>query len=170
MLFRSIVTWVAVSQLFQGVYTILSIGPLIANRGRYLVWAAVTAAVGNCVLNVILIPSLGITGAAIATLVGYALLAVFVYFAGQRSFPIQADWARLGKLSLVSVLVAGVLFGAEHLHPLAMELALKGVGLLLFPVLLIAAGFVSMAQIHTMWSSGVQNLAKRLAPARRLDP
>jgi O-antigen/teichoic acid export membrane protein len=144
-----IVSWVAASQLFLSAYHVFSIGAMISNKPGGLAWAALSAAGLNLLLNFLLIPYIGIFGAAIATLVGYACLAVFTYLIGKRSFNLSVDWARIGKLILADGLV---LFGILTIENFSMtawiQLAFKILALLVFPILLLLIGFMRLNQIR----------------------
>ena len=144
-----IVGWVAASQLFLSAYHVFSIGAMISNKPGELAWAALSAAGINLLLNFLLIPYIGILGAAIATLVGYAGLAVFTYLIGKRSFKLSIDWAHIGKLILASGLVLLGTVAIEH-FPMTnwLQLAFKILELLVFPILLLLIGFMSLDQIR----------------------
>ena len=144
-----IVGWVAASQLFLAAYHVFSIGAMISNKPVELAWAALSAAGLNLLLNFLLIPYIGILGAAIATLVGYTGLAMITYLIGKRSFNLSVDWTRIGKLILVDGLVLLTMLAVENLPITAwLQLAFKLLGLLAFPFLLLLVGFISMNQIR----------------------
>jgi len=162
-----VVSWVASAQLFLAAYIVLSLGPMLINRTRRLMWPSVLAAVLNILLDVILIPATGILGAAIATFVSYLVLAILTYFVGQRSFAIPVDWKRLGKLLLVDGAILSVIFAAELISSVPLELLIKIIGLALFPVLLLLLKFVTPAQTRTLWNSGRQLVNARLSSSRQ---
>jgi O-antigen/teichoic acid export membrane protein len=120
---------------------------MIMKRTHQLAWIAVPAGGVNILLNFILIPRIGIMGAAIATFAGYAVLAIFAYMLGRRSFEIKIDWGHMGKLMFVSGVIVLITLIAESMNvtPL-IEIAIKTIGLLSFPVLLIWTRFVGPAQ------------------------
>jgi hypothetical protein len=53
----------------------------------------------------VLIPSYGNMGAAVATLVGFAFLAVCTWAVTQRVFPVRYEWPRLAALLALAVLL-----------------------------------------------------------------
>lgn len=162
----TVVGWVAVSQLFLAAYAVFSIGPMIVKRTHDLAWAAVLAGGLNVLLNILLIPPMGILGAALATFASYLVLIVAVYFIGQRSYPISVDWVRLLKLAIVSGLVMLAIFAAEGLGTTGLMLFLiKAAGLCFFPILLLLTGFVKPAQGKALIAT-VRDLAGRKLTGR----
>jgi O-antigen/teichoic acid export membrane protein len=148
----SVVSWVAFSQLFFAAYMVLAIGLMITKRTHRLAWIAVAASVANLLLNFILIPSLGIVGAAVATFIGYTLLALLAYFAGKSSFNMQIDWSRIAKLALVTGVIALIILTAEQLIASSwMESIMKILGLISFPVLLLITQFLNPLQTRQLF-------------------
>jgi len=161
-----VVPWVALSQVAWGMYPVLAVGLNIAKRTPYITAATVFAAAVNIILNVLLIPVIGIQGAAIATLLGYTALAGGVYIMAQRFYAFPIDWSRLGKLALASGLTVLLV---SQLGGLDLSLwggrAVRSVGLLLFPILLLVTGFVTQKQCRLLWQTGTGLLRKRFQGA-----
>lgn len=158
----TVVGWVAASQLFLAAYYIFSIGPMTMNKTRDLVWAALAAAGVNLLLNFILIPQIGILGAAIATFVGYLILAVWTHSISRRVIAISIDWKRLSKLLLSSGLIILVTLAIDNLMitPVT-KITFKALGLLLFPVILLLVGFISRAQSKEILELGKSMVSKK---------
>ena len=70
----------------------------------------------NVVLNLLLIPPLGIVGAGIALVVSYALILGLMYALTQRLFPVAYEW---GRLALLVAVTAAIVAGGELLLPSA---------------------------------------------------
>ncbi|MBU3690560.1 MAG: hypothetical protein FGM38_00735 [Solirubrobacterales bacterium] len=100
---------------------------------------ATLAGVGtNIVLNVVLLPKLGILGAGISLAVSYLVVLVLMFIFTQRLFPVPYEWGRLAKAigAAAAVVAIGTLFVPDDgLAPLALRLlllaALPGLMLLL---------------------------------------
>jgi O-antigen/teichoic acid export membrane protein len=163
----SVVPWVALSQIAWGMYPVLAIGLHIAKRTRHIAAVTVLSAALNIVLNVVLIPRMGIQGAAIATVVGYTALAAGVYVVGRRFYAFPIDWARMAKLALAGGLT---IFLAVRLGHLDASLwggrALRAAGLLLYPFFLLLTGFVTLNQVRVLWQTGTGLLSTRLKRTR----
>jgi O-antigen/teichoic acid export membrane protein len=145
----NIIPWIVLSQIAWGIYPILSLGPKITKRTSHLAWVTGLAAIINILLNLLLIPTLGIKGAAIATLVAYLVLAVTIRVIGQRLYQFPIDWIRLGKIALVGLMVVILAFQSKHIEASIIGGAVLRAGiLLLFPILLILLGFVGKEQIY----------------------
>jgi len=106
---------------------VFAVGPNIARRtGIFLVVNVVVLAL-NLGLNLLLVPRLGIHGAALATLVSSAAMFGLLIIASQRLYPVPYPWWRLG---LILLLVAGACALAQ-LMGLALALRLGLLALLL---------------------------------------
>ncbi|TAK55669.1 MAG: hypothetical protein EPO24_11870 [Bacteroidetes bacterium] len=100
-----IVPVVLLGYLFLGMATTMSAGIYIEKKTRYNPPITIAAAIVNIAANVILIPVLGMTGAAYATLAAYVVMAVLTYIMTQRIYPMQYEWGRLAKLGVVVTIV-----------------------------------------------------------------
>lgn len=110
---RFIIPFSAFAYVLYGAYTIGSSGLSIVGRsGSVAVTMGVAAAV-TVVLNLLLIPQIGIFGAAVSTLAGYLLLALLTGSVSQRAYPVP--W-QLGRSAII-LLVAGGLSAAALLGP-----------------------------------------------------
>jgi O-antigen/teichoic acid export membrane protein len=102
--------------------------------------AALAALVSNVILNLVLVPPLGIVGAGLALVGSYLVVIALMYGFTQRLFPVPYEWGRLAR----------VLFGAAALIGLGeLVMPTDGIGgfvgrlaiALLFPLVLLASGF-----------------------------
>jgi O-antigen/teichoic acid export membrane protein len=97
------VGFLALALVVHGAYGIISIGVQLGERTRHMAWTSAVAAIANIALNLLLIPWLGILGAALATLAAYATSTVLLFVVAQRGYPIPY------RLTVVAVaLAAGV--------------------------------------------------------------
>jgi len=111
--------------------------------------ATIAALVANVVLNLVLVPPLGIVGAGVALVASYLVVVAAMYGFTQRLFPVPYEWGRLARVVLVSaVLVAlgELLLPTEGFAGLAGRLAL----LLAYPLALLASGFFSREERRTL--------------------
>jgi O-antigen/teichoic acid export membrane protein len=70
---------------------------------------ATLAGVGvNLVLNVILLPKLGILGAGVSLAVSYLVVLVLMYVFTQRLFPVPYEWGRLAKALIATSAVVAI--------------------------------------------------------------
>jgi O-antigen/teichoic acid export membrane protein len=94
---------VAFASAFQGLYTMFV--SVIFLRRRTVILPLITAASAavNIGLNLLLIPILGVVGAAWSTLAAYVLFAALTYVAASRMYPIRPEWGRLAGIFVVGV-------------------------------------------------------------------
>lgn len=160
----SVVSWVAASHLFIAIYMVFSARLVTTKKGYHLAWISVLASILNILLDFILIPSMGIVGAAIATFAGYGTQGILTYFISKRSFDIKVDWLRMGKLALAAGLVALFIPAVEYWTATVwLETSLKFAGLLAFPILLLLFRFVNPAQTTELLNLGRSLMSKKLA-------
>ncbi len=105
----SIVPIILAGYLFNGFYINFSAAIYIKEKSSAVPLLMGVGAVTNVIVNFLLIPILNITGAALATLISYIVMAVGYYFVSQKHFPITYEWNKIGKIFFLLVTV-GVLF------------------------------------------------------------
>lgn len=101
-----IVPVILLAYLFNGLYVVLSAGIYIEEKSIY---AAIIAGLGafiNVAANYILIPSLNIMGAALATLASYVLMAAGYYFVTQRFYKIHYEYIKLSKIAMAVIFIS----------------------------------------------------------------
>lgn len=109
-----IVPIILLAYLINGMYVIFSAGIYIEEKSIYVPVIAGSGAIVNIVANFILIPVLNITGAAIATLASYLVMAGGYYFVTQKFYKVKYELKILGKIFLAVILV-GIIFYYLHL-------------------------------------------------------
>jgi O-antigen/teichoic acid export membrane protein len=109
--------------LGYGVTSLLAIGLMLARTtGRGAILTLLAAGV-NIGLNFALIPSFGIVGAAVATTVGYALLAITYYVASQRIYHTPYELRRV--FTILGLACAFGVLGVVPLGPAAVAIPVK---------------------------------------------
>lgn len=99
-----IVPVVLLAYVFNGAYVNFVLGVYLEKRTSFLPWVFGAGAVTNVIANLILIPMFGMMGAAYSTLLSYAVLALGIYFASQRVYPMQYEWGRIVRLVVVTAI------------------------------------------------------------------
>jgi O-antigen/teichoic acid export membrane protein len=102
--------------------------------------ATIAALVVNVVLNVVLVPPLGIVGAGLALVASYLVVVALMYGFTQRLFPVPYEWARLGRVVLISAALVGL---GELTMPTDGFTGLLGRAILwlVYPAALLLSGF-----------------------------
>ena len=131
---------VALAYLLHGAFLLGSVGIGVSKRARYYPLVTAASAAANVAANLVLIPRMGILGAAWATVVSYAVMAGLGIAVSQRLYPLPFETGRLTRVSAAALLV----LAASWLAPAAWGAAVAvKLGLLaLFPVLVLASGFL----------------------------
>jgi O-antigen/teichoic acid export membrane protein len=83
-----IISIIAVSIMFYGIYNIFLVGVSIQRKTWLAVIFTTLSALVNIGCNLILIPRYGSMGAAVSTLIAYVLLAFVAYIVNQRIYPV----------------------------------------------------------------------------------
>ena len=90
--FNNIIPIMLSSHIFYALYIINMPAIYLCNKQNWSPIFRVFGASINIVLNIILIPILDITGAAIATAVSYGMMFLFLFYKNQQWMPIQINW------------------------------------------------------------------------------
>jgi O-antigen/teichoic acid export membrane protein len=143
---RFIVPFSAFAYVLYGAYTVGASGLSVVGRSGLVASTMGIAAVTTLVLNLLLIPIIGMYGAALSTLVGYLLLAIVASAVSQRHYPVPWELGRGATILLIAaVLSAAALLGPDHV--------LWRIGCVIAYVpLLLGLGIVKMAQGRALLS------------------
>ncbi len=90
-----VIPWVALGVLLQGVYLLTSIGLNITKNTKYYPVSTGLAAAASVSGNLLLVPHLGIVGAACSNAIAYGVLAGSAFWFAQRVYPMKYDLRRL---------------------------------------------------------------------------
>ncbi|HRI45823.1 MAG TPA: oligosaccharide flippase family protein [Ignavibacteriaceae bacterium] len=107
----SIVPVVLLGYLFNGMYVNFSAGIYIKEKSLYVPIVMGIGAATNIVANFILIPLIGIMGAAIATLASYFMMAAGFYFAVKKHYPVNYEFGKIFRI-FVSIGIITLLYWA----------------------------------------------------------
>jgi O-antigen/teichoic acid export membrane protein len=156
-----IVPWVLLAYVFNGAYVVFVAGAYLEKKTRYLPLITGLGALVNIVVNFLLVPSMGIMGAALATLAAYAVMAGTMYFASQKFYKVEYEWGKVAG----AVCAAAIAFaGYEFFHPIPLTAngAIIKVGLLcVFLILLPAFGVFSKSDMAIVKSTAQRYLSSR---------
>jgi len=100
----SIVPIVLAAYMCLGISTNMSAGIYIEKKTKWLPPITFLGAGINVLVNFLLIPAYGITGAAWATFCSYFLMALALYFIVQKIYPVEYEWKRILKIAIAGAL------------------------------------------------------------------
>lgn len=140
----------ALSPVASGVATVVSVGLYLSRRLGPIGWGAAAAAAVNLLLNLLLIPRYGVTGAALATALGYSATPLVVAIFAQRTRWLPFRWRDVAVVTAVylGLVGAGGLVGSRlDLTSLGLRAAL----LLAYLPLLRLLGVLDDAALQAAW-------------------
>jgi len=138
---------ITLSTMLTGVWYIFMIGVNIRRKTILEFVYVVIAASVNLLLNLFLIPSFGAIGAAVSTLLAYALLVIVSYIVNQRIYPIGFEIGSfILRLAIGVVLYAGSTLLIHAQKPL-ISWSISIVTLLLYGVILLLLGGLTPRKI-----------------------
>jgi O-antigen/teichoic acid export membrane protein len=147
------------------VYMVLVVILGRTGRTEFNLPATLAALAANVVLNLLLVPTLGIVGAGLALVASYVVVLALMYGFTQRLFPVPYEWGRLTRVVLASALLVCI---GEFLVPTA-----GAAGLLVrfalfaaYPLALFASGFFSPAE--RVWLARLRHPGELAASFQRL--
>jgi len=101
----SIIPIILLAYFFSGLYSLLNAAPFFTGNTGSLFVFAFSGLIINMLFNFLLIPELGMIGAALATLITYASMSGIIYIYSQRIYKIEYDWSIILKLAALSTVI-----------------------------------------------------------------
>lgn len=105
----NIVPVILFGYMFNGLYVIFTAGIFIEEKSIYVPFITGLGAAVNIGVNFALIPSMGMMGAAIATLAAYFAMALSLYIVTQKFYKIEYELLKLSKI-FSAILAAGTVY------------------------------------------------------------
>ena len=102
---QGVIPIVTLAFLLSGLYIILTAGVYAEGRSRMLPLVVGVGAVVNVGFNLLLIPRIGVHGAAWSTLAAYGVMVVFLYLHTRRFYPVAYEYARIAKVAVAGGIV-----------------------------------------------------------------
>ncbi len=106
----AIVPVILFGYFFYGIYVNFNAGLYIEEKTKYFPAVTGLGAVINIVVNIFLIPVLGIMGAALATLASYLVMSVGLFIVSQKIYRINYEYGKLAKIFVVILLVGSAYY------------------------------------------------------------
>ena len=104
-----VISVIALSGLLAGVFQIAVNITLIVKKTKFNLYIYVVAALLNIVFNFVLIPSIGILGAAIATLISYIALVIVCIHISFKYITFDLNYIFISKCVVASSIMSGVI-------------------------------------------------------------
>jgi len=158
-----VVPIVALSILFYSAYVVIAQVLVVAKRTKILGLVWIISALLNLGLNLVLVPRLGILGAALTTLFAYALALGIGSYYSFKEFKFSIDWCSIGK----SIIASGVM--AAVLWPMRAQTAIGTVGLVSVGVAVYAGVLLLLRGIAAKEIAFFKQVLKHSIPATTRD-
>lgn len=143
----SIVPLILYSYVFLGMSIISSVGIFMEGRTMYSAIATIIATIFNIGLNFILIPKIGIMGAAISTLIAFAVLFALNLIFSNYFYKIQYEYKKLSALFILSLILFKATYFLSTSH-FWVDMAIKMVFVIIFPFILVLFSFYEKKEIE----------------------
>ncbi|KIZ30510.1 hypothetical protein C5137_15570 [Bacillus cereus] len=146
-----IIPLIAISYFIWGVGQFYSLGLHIANKMVSNSLIVVISAVVNILLNIILIPKIGVNGAAIATIIAYMIANVFYYYFSEKYYSLGLGIFYPYKYFIVFILLYVVYYYfISSLENLYIEFFWNLILCVMYIVLLIVFRFTNINEIKML--------------------
>ena len=132
----SVIPFIALAGLFGGAFQIIINITHLFKKTQFNLFIHIIAAVANLALNIILIPLIGILGAAIATFISYFLMMIIGILISFRDLSFDLGYAFIVKCFVASGVMAGILVVIYPENIFNLILAM-GIGIIIYFVLMI---------------------------------
>ena len=119
-----VVPLLALGNIFLGIYYNLSVWYKLTNKNRYGALITIVGALITIALNILLIPSLHYTGAAIATFSCYFFMMIASYKLGQKYYPIPYAVVKLILYIVIAIIIYVIHLGLLTFVPDSMTFSL----------------------------------------------
>lgn len=154
----SIIPIVLLGYLFNGIYVNFTAGIFIKEKTKYIPYVTGTGALVNVVVNYALIPSLGMTGAALATLFSYFVMALGLFFVSQRFYRINYEYGKLLRI-FIAVLITAVIYYKFAIG----NILLKVLTLIAFFVMILGLRIIKTGEITSILKTFRRRTARQHA-------
>jgi len=151
-----IVPIILLGYLFNGIYYNFQAGIYIEEKTKYFPIVTMAGAIVNITVNLLLIPYLGIIGAALGTLAAYLVMAYGLYFYSQKFYKIEYELSKIARMILILFSTSGIYYYLYYNNAL----------LLSYKFLILIAFFGAMFILRVINKNEVIKLSKMLLRIR----
>ncbi len=145
----SVVSIIVLAYVIYGISMISSLGMYLTGNNYYIAYITLFSAALNIGLNFLLIPHYGMIGAAINTVIAFAVLDLLSNVASNKYYKIDYEHWKLAKLFLLGILI---FWGGYQLNDISflLRILLKLILISLFPFVIILTGYFSNKELSSI--------------------
>lgn len=130
----NVVPLICSAYILSGLASCLGSGLIVSGHVRLVALHSLLAAAANLLFNAMLIPALGMYGAALATVLAFGIQLGGILLSLSRHYPLRLEWVRLSALAVAGLGSLLVSFILPSL-PLSLDIASRVALLLSFPLI-----------------------------------
>lgn len=158
----AVVPILSFSFMVMGMNYFVGVGLYLKNRMIFFLIPSLSAVVTNIILNYILIPKIGMMGAAYSNLVSQILFTTLLTITSSKFMKVSFEWI---KVLMIYLLAAGLFFGARLTEPLGILISygIKVILLAMFPLILYKLNFFERIELLRL-KEGVAKIFNRYSP------
>lgn len=138
---KAVIPYVAVGAVFYCLYQLCIFIILLANKIGWNILLLTISAVVNIVLNIVLIPRVGIVGAALATLISYIIMGLLHLIISRQYLKFDLSLPFIGKAVAASIVMTLCIWLINPQSIMMIILSIIAGALLYFTLLLLIKGF-----------------------------
>ncbi len=163
---------IVLTYIMGGVYYHAQVGILLAKKTKFILYIQIVGAIVGIVLNIALVPFLGIWGAATAILAAWTLLTVLAYRISERYLHVDFEFTRIGKMLAVAVVLYGISLYMDISTNVYLNLSLRLLVASTFPLALILVRFYEPVEVRKILelSKSAWSLVRRRTGRRGDSP
>lgn len=117
-----IIPIILLAYLFNGLYMNFTAGIYIEEKTSYFPIVTISGALVNVIVNFTLIPTMGIMGAAWATLASYLVMAIGLFIVSQKFYKIEYEYKKILKIFLIIAITAAIYYFYNEVMNLKIKL------------------------------------------------
>ncbi len=148
----TVVPLIVLAYIIYGISMISSFGMYLTGNNKFAAYITLLSAGLNIGLNFWLVPIYGMLGAAINTVIAFAVLDLLSNVASNKYYKIDYEYLKLTRLFIIGFLI---FWGAVYTQDLSllMRLFLKLVILFSFPFIIILTGYFSKKELVSIYGA-----------------
>jgi len=145
--------------VFYAATSVVGSGISLSKKTYFFPISALCAGILNLILNIVLIPRLGMFGAAIGVSVSYFVLVTLYYIFAQRYWPIDYELGKVFKIILICCVLIGFSYFINTGN-LIFDILFKFIIVFLFPILIFLFRIFSQSELDLFkfYSTKLKNL------------
>lgn len=143
------VPWVILAMPFYGIHFVGVFSFYVTKKTKYVFFSYIIALLTNVVLNILIIPSFTIYGAAAVNFISFFILCLTIYLFSKRNYFFEYEWRKIFTLLAVYIVLVFPFFYFSFESRL-FEFILKGFAILTFPFILYILRFYEPIEIQAI--------------------